>query len=247
MANGKQNGIGIRRLFAEGVMVVASILVAFALDAWWEERQLEQEMREDLTIVQAELTENIRLAEQMIEMMGRVTDAGDSIVDAMLAKPDAAQIEVPGQWLYWGMFNNPTLDPSLGAIDAWIATGRLAGIRNAELRKRLASVRGKVDDVTEEQHIARELGTRDLYPLLSEVMNDLGPIAETFAAGLTQRQRIGVHDIAELEPMAIPNGNGIQLLMQARILWYRASLGEMGDFRDELLEIQALLNEELER
>ena len=41
----------IAKLALEGAVVVASILIAFALDAWWAERQLEQEIAEDLSIV----------------------------------------------------------------------------------------------------------------------------------------------------------------------------------------------------
>jgi hypothetical protein len=239
------SGIKIRRLFAEGVMVVASILVAFALDAWWEERQLEQEIREDLAIVEAELTENMRLIDQMLEMMERVTDAGTALSKAMLADSGGESISVPGRLIYWGVFINPTLDPSLGAIDAWIATGRMGGLANPELRKRLASVRGKVNDVTEEQIVARDLGILNFYPALSESLDDLRPVAEVFQAGFTQRQKIGVNEIPEIEYLTIPNNKELRLVIQARTLWYLASVSEMKDFRDELEEIREMLQEEL--
>ena len=247
MTGDQDSGIRLKRLLAEGVMVVASILVAFALDAWWEERQLAQEMREDLAIVDAELTENIRLVDQMVEMMLRVTDAGDKLAEAMLVNSAADHVDVPGDWLYWGLFINPTLDPSLGAIDAWIATGRMAGLANPELRKRLASVRGKVNDVTEEQIVARDLGVLNFYPALAEQLDDLRPIAEVFKAGFTQRQKIGVLEIPELGLMTIPNNKELRLVVQSRTLWYLGSVSEMRDFRDELVEIQVLLQEEFAR
>jgi hypothetical protein len=41
----------IAKLALEGAVVVISILIAFALDAWWNDRQLQQETAEDLAIV----------------------------------------------------------------------------------------------------------------------------------------------------------------------------------------------------
>ena len=56
-----------RRKFAklalDGAVVVASILIAFALDAWWDDRQLQKETAEDLAIVQFELAESFRLVQ----------------------------------------------------------------------------------------------------------------------------------------------------------------------------------------
>ena len=182
-------GVRIRRLLAEGVTVVVSILIAFALDAWWEQRQLEDEMREDLAIVETELAENVRLIDFNLDLMDRVITASSSITEALFSDPGATEVELPGEWLYWGIFVNPTLDLSLGAIDAWIATGRLAGIDDPGLRKRLASVRGKVADVTEEQEVARDVGTRDLYPYLAETGGDVRPIVAMFEGGLPTLRR----------------------------------------------------------
>ena len=241
------SGIRFSRLFAEGVMVVVSILIAFALDAWWEDRQVRQEMLEDLSIIEAELEENIRLIGFNIDLMGRVIESNESIIETLFAQPDAEQVEVPGEWVYWGLFHSPTLDLSLGAIDAWIAAARLAGISDPELLIRLASVRGKVEDVVEEQLIARQLGTRDLYTLLPEGLDDIRPITGMFSAGRTSRQSVGVRDIPEMPTMTLPNTPALRLTLQARMLWYQAARLEMQDFRGELEEIQALLREELDR
>jgi hypothetical protein len=123
----------------------------------------------------------------------------------------------------------------------------MGGLTNPELRKRLASVRGKVNDVTEEQIVARDLGIQGFYPGLSAHLDDLRPIEAVFKAGFTQRQKIGVKEVPEIQSMSIPNNRALRLVMQSRTLWYMASVSEMQDFRDELLEIQALLQEELTR
>jgi hypothetical protein len=238
-------GVRIRRLLAEGVTVVVSILIAFALDAWWEQRQLKEEMREDLAIVETELAENVRLIDFNLDLMNRVITASSSITEALFSDPDVKAVELPGEWLYWGIFVNPTLDLSLGAIDAWIATGRLAGIDDPGLRKRLASVRGKVADVTEEQEVARDLGTRDLYPYLAEAGGDIRPIVAVVEGGAAQRPIAGTYEVPKIDAMRLPNSPNFRLLMQTRAIWYRASAREMRDLRSDLNEIQGLLQKQL--
>ncbi len=247
MSGETNSGIRIRRLLAEGVMVVASILVAFALDAWWEERQLEQEILEDLAIVEAELAENIRLTRVTMGMMEKVVDNANAIVEQMFEEKGVDRIEVTGNQVLWGMLFNPTLDLSLGAIDAWIAAGRLAGISNPELRKRLASVRGKVADVTEEQQIARQIGTRDLTPQLAETTDDIRFITQSFTAGSQSRQATGIIEEPEMASLVLPNTPSMRLTFQIRTVWYVSSLVETQDFLTEMEEIQALLLQELGR
>ena len=100
----KGSGIRVKRLFAEGVMVVVSILIAFALDAWWEERQLQQEILEDLTIVEAELAENIRLTDVTIDMMQKVVVNAEALVDAMYEDVDSNVIDIPADSVFWAVF-----------------------------------------------------------------------------------------------------------------------------------------------
>jgi uncharacterized protein YdhG (YjbR/CyaY superfamily) len=245
MSEHSNGAIRTWRLIAEGVTVVVSILIAFALDAWWEQRQLAEEIREDLIIVETELTENVRLIDFNLDMMGRVVSASHSVTKAMYSDPGSAVVEVPGEWVYWGVFVDPTLDLSLGAIDAWIAAGRLAGIEDPELRRRLASVRGKVEDATEEQKVARDLNTRDLYPLMAEAEVDVRAIFASFAAGASQRPTTGTFDVPEIGAMRVPNGPAPRFLMQTRAMWYLSSAQEMTDLRNELKEIQVLLQEQL--
>ena len=67
----------IAELALEGAVVVISILIAFALDAWWNDRQLQQETAEDLAIVQFELSENIRLIRVTTDIIDQVLAANN--------------------------------------------------------------------------------------------------------------------------------------------------------------------------
>jgi hypothetical protein len=237
----------IAKLALESAVVVISILIAFALDAWWNDRQLRQETAEDLAIVQFELIENIRLIRVTTDIIDQVLAANNVLIAKLLAQPDATMVEIDDTTVWWGIFNNPTLDLSFGATDAWIADGRLAALGSSALRQRLASVRGKVGDVVEEQQIAREISVREIYPLIMDEIGDIKLVQEIVSAGLQARQKTSVQVISGSGTISVPNSNALRFLLRTRSLWYEASMYETRDFQTELEEIQLLLQEEVQR
>lgn len=237
----------IGKLALEGLVVVASILVAFALDAWWDDRQLQQETVEDLVIVEYELAENLRLVQLTIDIMQRVVAESDTLVAELATKPESTIVEIKDTDLFWAVFINPTLDPSLGGTDAWIEAGRLAGLDSAELRQRLASMRGKVEDVVEEQRIAREVGVHDIYPLLKDLVDDISLVQQLYRDGFHARQGTAIQAVPSKGTVAVSNSSALRFLLRARAIWYEASIHETRDFQTDLLEIQELLRGEIER
>lgn len=237
----------IAQLGLEGLVVVVSILIAFALDAWWADRQLQQETAEDLAIVEYELAENIRLVQVTLDIINQVIAANNELIAALMANPDSAMVEIDDTTLFWGVFINPTLDPSLGGTDAWIAAGHLGGLDSPVLRQRLASVRGKVEDVVEEQRIAREIAVHEIYPLIKDQIGDIGLVQQLFRDGFHARQSTSVQAVTGSGTISVPNSNGLRFLLRARTLWFEASIYETRDFQTELEQIQQLLQEEVGR
>jgi hypothetical protein len=56
------------RIFAEGVVIIASILLALAADAWWDERSDQRELEAALVNVSAEISTGRQ------ELLGAVDD-----------------------------------------------------------------------------------------------------------------------------------------------------------------------------
>ena len=237
----------IAKLALEGAVVVVSILIAFALDAWWDDRQLRQETAEDLAIVEYELAENIRLVQVTMDIMRQVVAANNELIAELMTHSDSAMVEVKDTTVFWGLFSHPTLDPSLGGTDAWIATGRLIGLDSPLLRQRLASVRGKVEDVVEEQRVAREIAVHQIYSLIKDEVGDISLIQQMFSDGLHARQTTSVQTVTGSGTISLPNSNALRFLLRTRTLWIEASIHETGDFQTELEEIQSLLQEEILR
>ena len=241
------SGRNSAKLALEGVVVVISVLIAFALDAWWSDRQLQQETAEDLAIVQFELSENIRLIGVTTDIIDQVLAANNDLIAELVDQADSKSVSVEDITLWWALLNNPTLDLSFGATDAWIADGRLGAIGSPALRQRLASIRGKVGDVVEEQHVARDISVQSIYPLIMDEIGDIQYIQDIVSSGLQARQSTSVQEISGSGTISIPNSNALRFLLRARSLWYEASTYEMQDFRAELVEIQSLLQEEIQR
>lgn len=237
----------LAKLALEAAVVIASILIAFALDAWWAERQLRDETAEDLAIVEFELDENLRLVQLTIDIMQRVVAETDALVAALEAHPESTIAEIDDTTIFWAVFNNPTLDPSLGGTDAWIAAGRLAGLDSVELRQRLASMRGKVEDVVEEQRIAREIGVHDIYPLLKDLAGDIAIVQQLYRDGFHSRQGASMQTVEGNGTISVRNSSALRFLLRARAIWYEASIHESRDFQAELEEIQELLQREIQR
>lgn len=237
----------LAKLALEGAVVVASILIAFALDAWWAERQLREETAEDLAIVDYELGENLRLVQLTIDIMQRVVAETDALVAALETQPESTAVDVDDTALFWAVFLNPTLDPSLGGTDAWIAAGRLAGLDSVELRQRLAGMRGKFEDVVEEQRVAREIGVHDIYPLLKDLSGDIAAVQQLYRGGFHARQATSMQTVEGTATVAVTNSSALRFLLRARAIWYDASIHESRDFQKELEEIQELLRREIQR
>ena len=126
-----------KRLSAEGAVIVASILLAFWVDASWDSHQeskrravLMDDLREE--IVQnrtglAAILERQRARKVRIErLLNELTPAAAGLSEGeILTLQDSILV-------------NPTFDPALGILDLLIQSGDLTLIESRELRARLA-------------------------------------------------------------------------------------------------------------
>ena len=85
----KQN-ISWKRLSIEAAAIVASILLAFAIDAWWDESQQRQHLQSVLTGLEAAFSENVTLIDENIELVIRYQEILQGFIE--MAPGDAAQI-----------------------------------------------------------------------------------------------------------------------------------------------------------
>jgi hypothetical protein len=156
----------IRSYLYEGTMIVASILVAFTLDATWanyqearQEQRILRELREEMDSARArtqaslaELKLVLTSTYKLIEHLGPDTDPltpaeAEALLKAIL---DLNTLEVPSS-----------------VLDSVVASGQLGLISDVALRKALAEWPALVADVTENHGWHREETDAVLIPAIS--------------------------------------------------------------------------------
>lgn len=137
------------RLLAESGLIVGSILLAFAIDAWWEDKL---ERREELEILLALSDEFADNREAIAEVVALHREAENSFLELSRMQPSAVvQLDTARAFaLRVDLMRFNTFDDRIGTLDGVIASGKLGLIRSEALRSRLSEWRGTLDDLGEE-------------------------------------------------------------------------------------------------
>ena len=139
-----------RRVLLEGAVIVASILLAFGIEAWWSEHQ--EAARRDALMedLQAELVTNAVSLEDALErqrlrarrleiLLNELTETAVGLdVDSVRALQESARV-------------NPSWDESRGILNLLIQSGDLTLLENRELRARLAGLESRASDYLSNQ------------------------------------------------------------------------------------------------
>lgn len=132
------------RMLVEATAIVASILLAFAIDAWWQDRterivelQYLEALREDL------LTSLDRLVNDEASQRRQV----EYLESLLLTNGDTPYSDDLRLWIDDGLFNVGTYQPQVSALQDLESSGQTRIIQNPDLRRVLASVRQKIDDM----------------------------------------------------------------------------------------------------
>ena len=154
------------RLAVEATAIVGSILIAFAIDAWWQERQEDKAAREILVSLQEEFTfHRATLVRDKALWAGN-----EASVSRLLQLFKSGEIPKPAvmDTLLLDLTWMHTWDPGSGAHDALIASGSLELIENLGLRNNLSEWQSRVDEVRDNELIAREMNLKVIMPYLAE-------------------------------------------------------------------------------
>lgn len=228
----------MRRLLAEGVVIVASIVLAFALDAWWDDVAEGRQLRQQLGSVQAEVRGNRDLVLFQVDLMERMIAAGGALVEAMdSGASQGGAVSVPDT-LAWLPLANPTLDASLGAIDALIGSGQLALIRDPALRTQLAGLRDKIADAVEEQQQALAVYYDHVYPRLIDAgYRTSRGVSQSISAYWADR--VPGRQARSFGAVEFPADPALAETLGERLLLYSISLDEMRGLLTVLDDLEA--------
>jgi hypothetical protein len=170
----------LRRLLIEGAAIVISILLAFALDAMWEERQLRQWETSQLAALSVDMAENLASLDAIVKAHGNSARNSESMLSLLGGVAVGDSVIIPNAFLV-SLISWRTADISTGSLDALLASGKLGDIENAEIRKALASWPSRVLDAQEDENLARDF----VEYVLTEKLAGQGVIAAAYSSRST--------------------------------------------------------------
>lgn len=154
-----------KRLALEGVVIVFSILLAFALDAWWDQRKHRAEENNQLQALRTELSESLPPLEAILmaiqDIAGKISTL-TTLLEEAAGEPVVISGELLGAVITWR-----TTDVSTSTLDALMASGNLNLLSNVELRAKLAALPATLYDLTEDEKIAQEFVEFHMGPLVA--------------------------------------------------------------------------------
>ena len=222
----KNRGFG--RLALEGLLIVGSILIAFLLDAWWDDREAQGRLDQELRSVAREVAENRDLVEYEVESLERIRGGSEAIL-ALLEDIRPSQAgSIPDTLIFCVTYWSPTLDLSFGALDALIASGRLAQIRDPDLRLTLAGLRDRVGDAVGDEILAQNILMDQVYPAVSQYADLSAVYRIDKQFGVTDLARETAHPIPTFGLFfELPKTPDVTNAILNRTSWLGTALGEM--------------------
>lgn len=159
-----------KRISVEGVAIVASILLAFAIDAWWTEKTERDRTGELLEALEAEWASDLQSIDSHLKDYDSVMDGTIKLLDAHRAgtttiSGDEAVDLIRGTG--WS-----TYKPSVAALNVLLDFG-LDQVGDGTLRMAIASWPSQLAEVTPEQQAIHELSLIRRRGELARVAEDL--------------------------------------------------------------------------
>lgn len=158
--------ISWKRIGAEAIAIVGSILLAFSIDAWWSDRQEHRESMLLLAALRVEFVGNIELIDTELKYRKAVKAEAEKLLGKLIANTEIEPNEISpllGNLVWWGK-----ADLSIGAINSLLLSGKLSLIDDPQLRQRLASIPSAYSRIARNEDQDYETFKNVLMPYLYE-------------------------------------------------------------------------------
>ncbi len=164
-----------KRIFVEAIAIVASILFAFGIDAWWGEQLERSNEQVLLTRLGAEFSTNLDRIDRR-KGYSRIVDASlrlfDAIDEAMLIEDPT--VEVPTGMLRLALIA-PTFEADMPLLDALTKAGKLEVVDESRIVAAVSVWERQLRDYTAMAERARRNVDTQLLPALYK-RADIGPV-----------------------------------------------------------------------
>lgn len=233
------NGLPWFRIAAETVAIVLSILLAFAIDAWWnernerlEEQRVLQQLTEEFETVAAQLGGYVAMDRRTLRNVSRI----DSLMQDALADGRRA-ITARDSTLRW-LWTQGTFAPTLPTFDGLRTSGRLTLIQHQELATALSAWPAQLEDAVEHQEQSLDIIFQFVYPAAMQTFN-VGPPHDQTLAYIDRLADPPPPDARSRIPVTLELANAVN----TRAGWMHFSVLEMSGLQEHAARMLDLLAE----
>ena len=220
-----------KRFVVEAIVIISSILLAFAIDAAWETRQTRaseraalEGLRQDFVVMQEQLGLAIathRVRGESFEWFQAATRE-----EILSLSPESS-----GD-IYRNLYVAVTFDVTRGGVDALIGSGTLNLIQNRQLRDLVSTFLTVHDDLADE----RAMMSSSSYDFQESTIAHGGP----WQGGPRTPMPLSVIEVSQLASLRAD----AQVMGKARLAQYWSSLylrylGELSTVIDEIVELSS--------
>ena len=154
-------------MLVEALLIIVSILLAFGIDAWWEERRERIEEHEILLGLKQEFEQNQHAIESQVALHEDTLGSLETLLRAIhLGHWESGEITIDKAIQH--LNSPPTTDLGSGVLSALLSAGRLSVISNKQLRLRLAAWESVFSEALDDEIMARGYIFSDVIPYLIE-------------------------------------------------------------------------------
>jgi len=159
--------INWRQALAEVTLIVAGVLIALAVDNWWEVKREREAEISYLEALKLDFLTNRDSLESSIKVQQDIINNGDEILNLIKA---GLSDESTGEFLskVSNLYLFRTWVPDTGTYEDIINSGRLLYIENVQLRKELSGFRATVASIQKFEILQTETFYETQAPFLAE-------------------------------------------------------------------------------
>lgn len=186
------------KLTAEGAAIVVSILLAFGIDAWWDERQERMEeqriltgLEEEFSVIHEVLSSHRDLHLTRLASLGALLSAIDKDTSSVTPALLSAALDE--------LLAPTTSDISNGTLHALLGSGRLEILSNRALRKKLVDWESAIGEVWDDQQAHSKLVHEQRVPFFVNEGYGFGDVNRVWYPESTVPVRVISDDPAAME------------------------------------------------
>jgi hypothetical protein len=232
------------KIAAEGMAIVVSILLAFWIQAWWENRQVRSEEVVALNQLKVEFETNARLLREKRQTQQFIYDAARHLLE-LTADKSGSVLDIPRvSDSIMAITEIRTFDAEVGALFSLINSGKLGILQSNELRSSLAAWPALVSDLSEDEMGTWNYTDSSILPYVDSrasvrSLMDLSPVySEWLDPGRGS-------DSVDIDVLI--RDQEFENLVVERLKFQSIIIGGYDDLENQVAEILQLIDDELSK